>query len=125
MFALLESGNNNIPDSQPIGQNSNGSIGIAGYSLALDNFHNESDTSFDVMIQYGDTAPMIGCFQDSPKTQNRSLPLLQKLEMENMDCWELEQWMDCLLPIVQVLMNALIMNMTISTFHPPQNCLIH
>ena len=110
MFALLESGNNNILDSQPIGQNSNGSIGIAGYSLALDNLHNESDTSFDVMIQYGDTSTYDWMLSGFTKNAESFFTSLQKVEMENMDCWELEMWTVCLLLIVLVLINALIMD---------------
>ena len=54
MFGVLDSGSENILDSQPIGSLSQGSIGNVGYSLDLDSLHNSVDSSFDVMIQFGD-----------------------------------------------------------------------
>ena len=54
LFGILDSGSDNIIDSQPVGSLTQRSIEDVGYSLDLDVLHNDVDTDFDVMLQFGD-----------------------------------------------------------------------
>ena len=54
LLGVLDSPSFNITGSQPFGSVEHGIYGEVGFSIDLDTWHDEEDTSFDLMIEYGD-----------------------------------------------------------------------
>ena len=53
-FGHIDSSNGNFTGSQVIGNNSAGSIGSVGYSLDINTLHVIAESTFDLLIKYGD-----------------------------------------------------------------------